>query len=918
MRSTRWLAGASAGLLLYSVSAMAGPNEGGTLLLHANSSLVYTTETSSYCGQSGLEGCWQVDDSVPADSTTTTVFFAVAAFPDTASPRLAGVTFGVDYDEDDLVVVAHGSCGDFELATEGWPAPGSGTSVTWNEAQTGTLTDVYWFAAYAYSSSRATTFALASHPTQSAVFASDAVPAELDAVVALGTLGFGTPGYAPCPVSSEQSGASGAGTEPNGQDGEDPPAPGQHIYTIRVKDTKSGDAVAGVQFTLTERVTWTRFCNAGSTCSGTPSDQGTRYHTATVTTNAGGYASYTFEVQGCHYLGEDNCWELEQHAGFDPPVLVENPSSGVYSEWVVARVISGDNATHGIYVTSESYLAEVFAPVLHRHGTLELQNGLGDVDETIASHSTLNAFNVQGQNFGPWHPVGDLHKVQPESPRTWDSYAYGGIFTAWVLDIADAYRHEDGGDLRPLYYHVYPYADGAVVQYWYFFNCNDTSQQWGLGFHEGDWEHVSIYVTWQSGGWKPQSVDFYQHQGGEVQPASNCWWSATRAPTYELLQQGADAQHLHLHVWLAANSHASYNRYAYRYGLITDPPGGSCDFEIWDYVDYNIANQAAGGHTFFEYDELVDLGEYWTVGTAHGDDWAAHIEGPLPLNRFVGHYGENHTDCPSGCPSIICDILKGTGLTNPYAVAPTAPLNEPTVHNWRSYHPYPDEQRWGNEPPQFASMIFADYPLRNNYLGRFLMCGDGSREHISFDVPARYNESGKLRITVQSGDLAFSGLTSCGTGCYEKSLTYSNGAYHVSLTAATGTGTASLTVYGVSHSGNPDAEAMTVDIKESCGTAGVEPGRSRAMVQEFDVIPRVVTGGPVHVEFEMPGRSGDRVTVHDAMGRKVFESVCRGGELTVDWSGKSGHGEKLPSGLYFVSLERAGMPLTTRRLVVVK
>ena len=50
---------------------------------------------------------------------------------------------------------------------------------------------------------------------------------------------------------------------------------------------------------------------------------------------------------------------------------------------------------------------------------------------------------------------------------------------------------------RPVYYHVFPYAEGAVVQYWFWFNANDVPAEFEEGFrvfHEGDWEHVAIYL----------------------------------------------------------------------------------------------------------------------------------------------------------------------------------------------------------------------------------------------------------------------------------------------------------------------------------------------------------------------------------------------------------------------------------------
>jgi hypothetical protein len=41
--------------LLASNLALAGPNEGGTLILHANPSLVFTSTIQNYCGMSALD-----------------------------------------------------------------------------------------------------------------------------------------------------------------------------------------------------------------------------------------------------------------------------------------------------------------------------------------------------------------------------------------------------------------------------------------------------------------------------------------------------------------------------------------------------------------------------------------------------------------------------------------------------------------------------------------------------------------------------------------------------------------------------------------------------------------------------------------------------------------------------------------------
>ncbi|MEZ4650375.1 MAG: hypothetical protein R3E97_16630 [Candidatus Eisenbacteria bacterium] len=176
--------------------ASGGPNEGGTLILH-ESEAVYSTDHSGYCGQSGLSRC--TDANTRVDGGGTVVFHALAAFSPGAENRLAGVVFGVDYEPDGIVLLAWGGCGDFELWDSDWPAPGTGTAVTWGNTQTADLVEVYWFAGYNYDFPNAHEFALGPHPSQGSSFADDSVPSNLDEIAGLGTLGFGRDGFAPCP-----------------------------------------------------------------------------------------------------------------------------------------------------------------------------------------------------------------------------------------------------------------------------------------------------------------------------------------------------------------------------------------------------------------------------------------------------------------------------------------------------------------------------------------------------------------------------------------------------------------------------------------------------------------------------------------------------------------------------------------------
>jgi len=187
---------ATVALAAVSGAAFAGPNAGGTLIVSANPSIVYCTDNQTYCGSAGLTACDAAVNHV--QGADPVVFFAIAAFNTSSSPRLAGITFGATY-PDAITLLAQGPCGDFELATGGWPSSGEGTAITWNTARTTLLTEVYWFAGYNYYSPDASVFQLGPHPTQGGSFADDSIPAQLDPIQGYGSLGFDAPGNTPCP-----------------------------------------------------------------------------------------------------------------------------------------------------------------------------------------------------------------------------------------------------------------------------------------------------------------------------------------------------------------------------------------------------------------------------------------------------------------------------------------------------------------------------------------------------------------------------------------------------------------------------------------------------------------------------------------------------------------------------------------------
>ena len=195
-------------LLFAPTLAIAGPNEGGVLLLHSSPNLVYSAGVD-YCGLSGLQSCADVRAEVPSTPDAPIVFHVVAAFPDTSLPRLKSLAFGVDYDSSVAAILDHGSCGGFEVTDKLWPRPGAGVALSWDLVQTSRLTDVYWFVAQVLDRSRTDTIALTEHPVQGAVFVDDAAPPQEDAVAGFGTLGFGVPGTVPeCVTDGQQIGYS--------------------------------------------------------------------------------------------------------------------------------------------------------------------------------------------------------------------------------------------------------------------------------------------------------------------------------------------------------------------------------------------------------------------------------------------------------------------------------------------------------------------------------------------------------------------------------------------------------------------------------------------------------------------------------------------------------------------------------------
>ncbi|MEZ4647977.1 MAG: hypothetical protein R3E97_04180 [Candidatus Eisenbacteria bacterium] len=192
----RSMAIASTFLACSAIGAVAGPNAGGVLLVHTGPFDFSVGETPS--GRSNLERCLDGDTNAP--SASTVAFWIHAAFPADGSPRLASVSFGIDYPASTVVLVDHGASGDSSFDAPNWPAPGTGTTVHFDVPRQDILPEVYWFAGYDYYS-QDPSFDLVPHPGGAPGFEDDSIPPAEDMVTAYGRLGFGSnPGFLPCPA----------------------------------------------------------------------------------------------------------------------------------------------------------------------------------------------------------------------------------------------------------------------------------------------------------------------------------------------------------------------------------------------------------------------------------------------------------------------------------------------------------------------------------------------------------------------------------------------------------------------------------------------------------------------------------------------------------------------------------------------
>jgi hypothetical protein len=204
-------------------AAMAGPNAGGVLWVHDIGSIYSDSDPVLPPVSPPPADCASVDNEIPVvtdpvpGGESIRFWKVYAAFPTGSTPRLKSVSWKTLFDENvsdpysyvnvvfGAVPDADGGGTDFWIGANGFPTV-SGGEVGQSfptGPRTTTVVELFWFYGWGYSAGTSHGFptwctAPYSDPTKR-FFVDDAAPPNADPIMGYGCLGFGIPGYTPCP-----------------------------------------------------------------------------------------------------------------------------------------------------------------------------------------------------------------------------------------------------------------------------------------------------------------------------------------------------------------------------------------------------------------------------------------------------------------------------------------------------------------------------------------------------------------------------------------------------------------------------------------------------------------------------------------------------------------------------------------------
>jgi hypothetical protein len=182
-------------------TVLAGPNGGGSIIVHTNDAYVWDSATG--CTTTLGQPATCVDAVTRTDKAAGVVVWFLAAFVPTATPEVRTVYFGIDHDDLNLRIVSYGSCGSgLELPDDGWPSNTTGDSWGFYTPQTSHLFRFYWFVVSEVGqSATGEYFCSAVNPTGGyAEFDDNSWPPQADAITRFGCVHWYEEGSNTCPV----------------------------------------------------------------------------------------------------------------------------------------------------------------------------------------------------------------------------------------------------------------------------------------------------------------------------------------------------------------------------------------------------------------------------------------------------------------------------------------------------------------------------------------------------------------------------------------------------------------------------------------------------------------------------------------------------------------------------------------------
>jgi hypothetical protein len=191
-------------LLAATVPVLAGPNGGGSIIVHTNDAYAYKSATACTTTLGQPVDCVSaVTQTDVTNASGYSVLWFLAAFVPTATPNVATVYFGHHYDVAQLGIEAYGPCGTgTQIPDATWPFDDdTGTSWGFTTAQTATLFRFYVFQVYELTPPAATGAYFCSDVNFLGDYASFISPElETDVITRFGCIKWYEAGSNSCPV----------------------------------------------------------------------------------------------------------------------------------------------------------------------------------------------------------------------------------------------------------------------------------------------------------------------------------------------------------------------------------------------------------------------------------------------------------------------------------------------------------------------------------------------------------------------------------------------------------------------------------------------------------------------------------------------------------------------------------------------